>query len=52
MIEYFIRKSNGNKRSFVRPRVIISVPLEITEVEKRAVRESAEGRGSEEGIPY
>lgn len=46
MIEYFIKKSNNNKRSFVRPRVIISVPLEITEVEKRAVRESAEAAGA------
>ena len=46
MIEYFIKKSNGNKRSFVRPRVVISVPLEITEVEKRAVRESAEAAGA------
>ena len=46
MIEYFIKKSNGDKRSFVRPRVVISVPLEITEVEKRAVRESAEGAGA------
>ncbi len=46
MIEHFIRKSNGNKRSFVRPRVIISVPLQITEVEKRAVRESAEAAGA------
>lgn len=46
MIEYFIKKANGNKRSFVRPRVIISVPLEITEVEKRAVRESAEAAGA------
>lgn len=46
MIEYFIKKSNGNKRSLVRPRVIISVPLEITEVEKRAVRESAEAAGA------
>ncbi len=46
MIEYFIRKSNDNKRSFVRPRVIISVPLQITEVEKRAVRESAEAAGA------
>ena len=46
MIEYFIKKSNGNKRNFVRPRVVISVPLEITEVEKRAVRESAEAAGA------
>ena len=46
MIEYFIKKSNGNKKSFVRPRVVMSVPLEITEVEKRAVRESAEAAGA------
>lgn len=46
MIEYFIKKSNDHKRSFVRPRVVISVPLEITEVEKRAVRESAEAAGA------
>ncbi len=46
MIEYFIKKSNGDKRSFVRPRVIISVPLQITEVEKRTVRESAEAAGA------
>lgn len=46
MIEHFIKKSNGNKRSLVRPRVIISVPLQITEVEKRAVRESAEAAGA------
>jgi len=46
MIEYFIKKSNGHKKSFVRPRVVISVPLEITEVEKRAVKESAEAAGA------
>ena len=45
MIEHFIKKS-GNKKSFIRPRVIISVPLQITEVEKRAVRESAEAAGA------
>ncbi|MYB25964.1 MAG: rod shape-determining protein [Candidatus Dadabacteria bacterium] len=46
MIEYFIKKSNGHKKSLVRPRVVISVPLEITEVEKRAVKESAEAAGA------
>lgn len=46
MIEYFIKKSNGHKKSFMRPRVVISVPLEITEVEKRAVKESAEAAGA------
>lgn len=46
MIEYFIKKSNDHKKSLVRPRIVISVPLEITEVEKRAVKESAEAAGA------
>ncbi len=46
MIEYFIKKSGDSKVSLIRPKVIISVPLEITEVEKRAVRESAEAAGA------
>jgi len=48
MLEYFIRKAHNNRKSFVRPRIIISVPMEITEVEKRAVRESAEAAGARE----
>lgn len=40
MLEYFIRKAHN--RSFgVRPRIVIGVPSEITQVEKRAVRDSA-----------
>ena len=48
MLEYFIRKTHNNRKSFVRPRIIVSVPIEITEVEKRAVRESAEAAGARE----
>ncbi len=48
MIEYFIRKTHNNRKSLVRPRIIISVPIGITEVEKRAVRESAEAAGARE----
>ena len=48
MLEYFIRKTHNNRKSFVRPRIIISVPIGITEVEKRAVRESAEAAGARE----
>jgi len=47
MLRYFIRKVH-NRRTLVRPRIIISVPSGITEVEKRAVRESAESAGGRE----
>ena len=40
MLNYFIRKAHP-KRGFVRPRVIIGVPAQITQVERRAVRDSA-----------
>ena len=47
MLRYFIRKVH-NRRSFIRPRIIICVPSGITPVEKRAVRESAESAGARE----
>lgn len=47
MLRYFIRKTH-NRRTLVRPRIIICVPFGITEVEKRAVRESAESAGARE----
>jgi rod shape-determining protein MreB len=47
MLEYFIRLAQGG-RSFVKPRIVICVPFGITEVEKRAVRESAESAGARE----
>jgi len=40
MLRYFIRKVHPNK-VLVRPRIVIAVPSGITEVEKRAVRDSA-----------
>ncbi|MDY6823385.1 MAG: rod shape-determining protein [Thermodesulfobacteriota bacterium] len=49
MLRYFILKVH-NRRKFVRPRIIIAVPSGITEVEKRAVRESAERAGAREVI--
>ncbi len=45
MLRYFIRKTH-NRRTFVRPRIIVCVPSGITQVEKRAVRESAESAGA------
>ena len=40
MLTYFIRKAQSG-RSFLRPRVIIGVPAQITQVERRAVKDSA-----------
>ncbi len=45
MLRHFMNKVNKN-RKFVRPRVVIAVPSGITEVEKRAVRESAMNAGA------
>src|ERR1700758_1097176 len=47
MLRYFIQKIH-NRRTLVRPRIIICVPFGITEVERRAVRESAESAGARE----
>jgi len=41
MLDHFIRKAHGNRTIGVRPRIVIGVPSEITQVEKRAVRDSA-----------
>jgi rod shape-determining protein MreB len=40
MLRFFIRRSHDRGR-LLRPRIVISVPSGVTEVEKRAVRESA-----------
>ncbi len=47
MLRHFIRLVH-NRRTLVRPRIIIAVPSGITQVEKRAVRESAESAGARE----
>lgn len=47
MLSYFIKKVH-NRRALVHPRIIVSVPSGITQVEKRAVRESAESAGARE----
>ena len=41
MLDHFIKKAHGNRSIGVRPRIVIGVPSEITQVEKRAVRDSA-----------
>lgn len=47
MLRYFIKKIH-NRRKMVRPRIIIAVPSDITEVEKRAVKDSARHAGARE----
>ena len=47
MLRHFICKVH-NSRRLVRPRIVICVPTGITQVEKRAVRESAESAGARE----
>jgi rod shape-determining protein MreB and related proteins len=45
MLRHFISKVN-NSRRLVRPRIMICVPTGITQVEKRAVKESAQSAGA------
>src|SRR2546425_7453598 len=48
MLHYFISKVH-KRRTLVRPRIVIGVPSGITQVEKRAVRDSAMQAGAREG---
>lgn len=48
MLHYFIRKVRQRRRTVVRPRVVIGIPSGITQVEKRAVRDSALQAGAGE----
>ncbi|MBI2027304.1 MAG: rod shape-determining protein [Deltaproteobacteria bacterium] len=47
MLKHFISKST-ERRTLIRPRIIICIPYGITQVEKRAVKESAESAGARE----
>ncbi len=47
MLRYFIRKVH-NKKSLVRPRIVVCVPSGVTQVEKRAVKDSAIQAGARE----
>src|SRR5688500_10234008 len=49
MLTYFIKKAH-NRNVWVRPRIVIGVPSEITQVEKRAVKDSAY-RAKAGGVP-
>jgi rod shape-determining protein MreB len=45
MLRHFISQVH-NRRSFIRPRIVVAIPSGCTEVEKRAVRDSAEQAGA------
>jgi len=47
MLRYFIKKAHTSRR-LVRPRIVIAIPSGITEVEKRAVKDSALHAGARE----
>ena len=47
MIRYFIQKVH-NRKSLIRPRVVICVPYGLTQVERKAVKESALSAGARE----
>ena len=48
MLKYFISQAARHKKSFIRPRIVICVPFGVTQVEKRAVNESAHAAGARE----
>jgi rod shape-determining protein MreB len=48
MLRHFIRKANNNRRSLIRPRMVVGVPSGITQVERRAVEDSAREAGARE----
>lgn len=49
MLRYFIQKvHDGALHAFPRPRVVIGIPSEVTEVERRAVEDAAKNAGARE----
>src|SRR3974377_1705424 len=50
MLQYFINRVHGNRMLKPSPRVLVCVPFGSTQVERRAIRESAEGAGARSGF--
>ncbi|WP_278278115.1 rod shape-determining protein [Acidaminobacter hydrogenoformans] len=50
MIRYFIQQAYPNKSMLAAPRIIIGVPSDVTEVEKRAVIEAALAAGAKDAL--
>jgi len=46
MLQHFIRKVHGNQLFKPSPRVLVCVPCGSTQVERRAIKESAQGAGA------
>lgn len=46
MLQYFIKRAHGSRYFRPSPRVLVCVPYGSTQVERRAIRESAEGAGA------
>jgi rod shape-determining protein MreB and related proteins len=47
MLKHFLSKSRRKSFAFLKPRIIVGVPSGITEVEKRAIKDSIEGEARE-----
>jgi len=47
MLGHFLSKARKRSKALLRPRVVVGVPSSITEVEKRAIRDSIEGEARE-----
>ena len=50
MIRHFIRKVHNNRKSLLRPRIVIGIPSSTTEVQRRAVEDAAKQAGAREVI--
>jgi len=50
MLKYFIRRAYPKKSLFFAPRVVVGVPVGVTEVEKRAVVEAAISAGAKDAL--
>lgn len=48
MLDYFLRTANQKRLSIVKPRIVVGIPSSITEVEKRAIRDSGHSVGARE----
>lgn len=48
MLQYFIRETSKNNMLAPAPRILICVPAKATQVERRAIKDSAEGAGARE----
>ncbi len=48
MLDHFLRAANQRRFCLVKPRIVIGIPASITEVEKRAIRDSGQSVGARE----